>query len=849
MAQASMTPVKSQSGSLSSRDWTVDPSTASFRNEPIQARGKFLFAGREKFFVRGVSYGAFRPNDKKEEYFDRGQLHRDFEAMAEAGFNTVRIPHTTPPVHLLDIAHQHGLRVMVGLSAEQYAGFLIDRDKAPNLPRLVQERARKVAGHPALCCYCLGNEIPASLARWIGRKPIEAYLRELYFAVKQVDPQRMVTYVNYPTTEYLHLPFLDMLCFNVYLERKDQLSAYLARLQNLAGDRPLVMSEIGLDAYRNGVDKQAEVLEWQIETVFEEGGAGVVVFSWTDEWFRGGAEVGDWEFGVTDRERRPKKSLAAVSRTFERVPFSKDRVCPLISVVLCSYNGSRTIGQSLEHLGQLAYPNYEVIVVDDGSTDNTAEIAARFPVRLIRTENRGLSSARNTGWQAAAGEIVAYIDDDAYPDCHWLDYLALTFEQGGYAAVGGPNLAPEADGWTAQCIACAPGGPTHVLLTDRLAEHIPGCNMAFRRSVLRDLSGFDEQFRVAGDDVDICWRVLDSGQSIGFSPVAVVWHHRRPSMRTFWRQQKGYGKAEALLHRKWPQKFNRAYHTRWSGRVYRAGLNIVPGVHPVIYYGVWGEAPYQKLEGRPLAPWRFLPLMPEWYLVNGALALLSILGLAWHPLLLAIVPLVFSALWPMWYVIAQVRHVHFTPVPVYWRRVQLSVLLVALNALQPLARLWGRLRHGLAPWKNRGAVGFLWPRRRAIALFETTWLEPHLRLKRAETQLQATGGLVFRSGPYDRWDLELVSGLWGGARVQMAVEDQGSGTQYVRYAVWPRLSPTAIMVACALAALGILAASDRHMIPAALLLGASAVLGAKIIHQSGAAMAAALGAVRGASEQ
>src|SRR2546426_7128122 len=84
----------------------------------------------------------------------------------------------------------------------------------------------------------------------------------------------------------------------------------------------------------------------------------------------------------------------------------------------------------------------EVVVVEDGSTDDTAAIARRYNGRLIQTENRGLANARNTGLQAATGEIVAYLDDDAYPDPQWLTYLVATFMSTSYAGVGGPNIAP-----------------------------------------------------------------------------------------------------------------------------------------------------------------------------------------------------------------------------------------------------------------------------------------------------------------------------------------------------------------------------------------------------------------------
>src|SRR5205085_8171286 len=171
---------------------------------------------------------------------------------------------------------------------------------------------------------------------------------------------------------------------------------------------------------------------------------------------------------------------------------------------VCSCNGQRTLHECLAGLLQLDYPNFEVIVVDDGSTDQTASIARALGFTVISTENGGLSQARNTGLAAATGEIVAYIDDDARPDPHWLTYLATTFLTTNHAAVGGPNLAPPGDGPIADCVANAPGGPVHILLSDQEAEHIPGCNMAFRTDCLRAIGGFDWQFRISGHDVDAC---------------------------------------------------------------------------------------------------------------------------------------------------------------------------------------------------------------------------------------------------------------------------------------------------------------------------------------------------------
>src|SRR5258708_29239119 len=114
----------------------------------------------------------------------------------------------------------------------------------------------------------------------------------------------------------------------------------MAQLQNVADDRPLVMAEVGLDSRRHGEIGQAETLEWQIRTVFEGGCAGVFVFSWTDEWHRGGYAIEDWDFGLTRRDRQPKPALDTVRQAFASVPFPRNTRWPRVSVVVCTYNGS-----------------------------------------------------------------------------------------------------------------------------------------------------------------------------------------------------------------------------------------------------------------------------------------------------------------------------------------------------------------------------------------------------------------------------------------------------------------------------------------------------------------------------
>ncbi len=754
-----------------------------------RVQGKFISVGNEKLYVRGVTYGTFCPNEDGNEYHHAEVVERDFTQMAANGLNAVRT-YTVPPRWFLDAAQRHGLRLMVGLPWEQHVAFLDNKKYAQSIEERVGNGVGACAGHPAVLCYTIGNEIPASIVRWYGHRRVERYLERLYWTAKAADPEGLVTYVNYPTTEYLQLPFVDLMCFNVYLESQKRLEAYLAHLHTIAGNRPLIMAEIGLDSRRHGEDAQACALDWQIRTAFAAGCAGACVFAWTDEWYRGGYAIEDWDFGLTDRDRRPKRALATVRKAFAEVPFPPDLPYPRISVIICSYNGQRTIRDCLEGLLKLDYPNFEVIVVNDGSTDATAAIAHDYGFRVISTENRGLSNARDVGMEAATGEIVAYIDDDARPDPHWLSYLAATFLSTEHAGVGGPNIAPSGDGPIAACVTNAPGGPVHVLLSDQEAEHIPGCNMAFRNNCLKAIGGFDPQFRIAGDDVDVCWRLQQRGWTLGFSPAAMVWHHRRNSVRAYWRQQKNYAQAEALLEKKWPEKYNAVGHLRWTGRLYGTGLVQMLGQHTRrIYHGTWGSALFQSVYQPAPGTLATLTLMPEWYLIIMALAVLSLLGILWTPLLLSLLLLALAVGALLIQVGLSAARASFTPASrSRIARLNLRCLTAFLHLLQPLARLYGRLRYGLVPWRLRSTSGLRLPWPRMSTLWSECWRASTEWLQSIEVALRAVGSCARRGGDYDRWDLEVCGGILGAARTRMALEEHGAGRQLVRFRSWPRCS-------------------------------------------------------------
>jgi len=812
-------------------------------------RGKFIHVGGRKLYVRGVTYGTFRPDGNGDQYPCPEAVRRDFAQMADNGINAVRT-YTVPPRWLLDLAHEQGLYVMVGLPWEQHIAFLGDKRRERDIEERVRAGVRACAGHPAVLCYAIGNEIPASIVRWYGARRIERFLARLYRAAKAVDPECLVTYVNYPTTEYLHLPFLDFLCFNVYLEQQAALDAYLARLQNIAGDRPLVMAEIGLDSRRNGEAAQARTLDWQVRSAFAAGCAGAFIFSWTDEWHRGGHDIADWDFGLTDRHRRPKPALRAVAKAFAEVPFPEEVPWPSISVVVCSRNGARTLSDCCEGLIGLDYPRYEVIMVDDGSTDATASIASEYGFRVISTENRGLSAARNLGMEAANGEIIAYTDDDARPDPHWLRYLAWTFLTTGHAGVGGPNISPPEDSRTAWAVANSPGGPTHVLLSDTVAEHIPGCNMAFRTSCLRQVGGFDSRFRTAGDDVDICWRMQQEGWTLGFSPAAMVWHRRRSSVRTYWRQQIGYGKAEALLERKWPEKYNSVGHLTWRGRLYGGGVtqSLVEALgwgRGRVYGGTWGRAPFQSVYSPASDGIWSLPLMPEWYLLALCLGGLSLLGLAWMPLLVFLPFFMLALAAPIVQAIANGVRTGSGSGSTGTGSIRLRALTSMLHMLQPLARLLGRLQQGLTPWRKRGLPGLQWlPWPRQAAIWREEWYAPEDWLLSLETDIKTGGAVVLRGGNFDKWDLEVRGGMLGSARALMAIEEHGGGRQMARFRVWPRLWRVGLALALFFGALSAIAAADRAWIACVALAVVALLLLIRALYECAAALSTLVLAVR-----
>lgn len=590
--------------------------------ERLRVDGRFLRLGGSRVFLRVVTYGPF-PGGWPD------GLDADFARIRGAGFDALRL-YEWPPARLLDAATRHGLRVFAGLRWPFATDFLasgVHHRAADDLARQLHESG----DHRALAGVFVANEIPADLVRWMGAARVREAIDALMDGGRALRPELLWCYGNYPATEFLEPERADLTAMNIYLEREEEFRAYLPRLHHLAGDRPVLVSEFGLDSRRGGTTRQADTLRWAIRAAREAGLAGMAVYAWSDRWWNAGAEVLDWDFGLTDREGRDKPALAVVRQTLAETTAAAPPG-PEISVIVCTRNGAPRIAACLRSLRRLDPPAAELIVVDDGSDDGTAALVrGEFPeVRLLELPPSGLSAARNAGAGAATGRIVAFTDDDCEADPDWLGELATGFAT-GWDAVGGPNLPPPAADAAQAVVAAAPGGASHVMLDDREAEHLPGCNLAVLRSAYFAVGGFDARFVTAGDDVDFCWRLRDAGYRIGFAPNAFVWHHRRADPLAYLRQQAGYGRAEALLRRKHPARFTPSGDARWHGTIY-GGSPVGVTRRAVIYHGPMALAGYQRLvpSGQPTRG-----LAPRFQRPGSRLALAMLCWLAprlrsWH---------------------------------------------------------------------------------------------------------------------------------------------------------------------------------------------------------------------------
>lgn len=225
---------------------------------------------------------------------------------------------------------------------------------------------------------------------------------------------------------------------------------------------------------------------------------------------------------------------------------------PTVSVVIGVYNGADMIGNCLESLLNQNYPReaYDIIVVENGSTDNTVEVVKRYPVRLYQSNIRGLAPARNLGLSKSKADIIATTDADciAHPD--WLAELVKPYVDPAVGGVGGAVLAYNNGG----------GRSIVEMFSDQFAPlvnfvsgeneylpHLVGAHASYRRRLLNQIGGFNPKM-LTGEDIDVSWRIqLETGAKLVYAPDAIIYHHHRTTLTGLARLYRHYGFGEIQL--------------------------------------------------------------------------------------------------------------------------------------------------------------------------------------------------------------------------------------------------------------------------------------------------------------
>lgn len=235
---------------------------------------------------------------------------------------------------------------------------------------------------------------------------------------------------------------------------------------------------------------------------------------------------------------------------------------PLVSVIVPVLNRERTIGRCLQSLGEMDYPSFEVIVVDNGSTDGTREVCSRYPVTLVREDKKGPYAARNKGLALSRGELVFFMDSDCIADKALLTRLVGNLTQDDIAGVGGQlqtyepaTLTEQFEDYAGILVYSLPKGTIAWNQRKFLSGGIFTANALFRKSILERLSGFDADF-MSGGDYDLCWRVQRAGYRLVFDPEAVVKHAHRTSLRGLIKQFYKYGLDQPRLLKKQPHRYS-----------------------------------------------------------------------------------------------------------------------------------------------------------------------------------------------------------------------------------------------------------------------------------------------------
>lgn len=273
----------------------------------------------------------------------------------------------------------------------------------------------------------------------------------------------------------------------------------------------------------------------------------------------------------------------------------------------------------------------ERIVVDDGSRDPVPGAAVRHP------RARGPAAARNSGWRLARTPLVVFLDADAEPAAGWLDVALRHFDDPGVLAVA-PRIRSAAGGSSLDRFEADRSGldmgprPAPVRAMSRVS-YVPSAALVVRRDALQRLGGFDEAMRF-GEDVDLVWRLLDSGGAVRYEPGSVVRHRPRADLRSWLRQRYQYGTSAAPLSRRHRGLLSCARMSAWSAASWALLACGRPRAALVLAAASAGLLP-RKLRGKGVPAAESLRLAGLGHLGAGRL-LADAVRRAWWPLVLPV---------------------------------------------------------------------------------------------------------------------------------------------------------------------------------------------------------------------
>jgi len=262
-----------------------------------------------------------------------------------------------------------------------------------------------------------------------------------------------------------------------------------------------------------------------------------------------------------------------------------------VSVAIPAYNAEKTLGRCLKALTCQTYSaeHFEVIVVDDGSTDQTGAVAKGYPCRYFYQENRGPASARNLGAMVGNGDILLFTDADCVPTANWIEEMVAPFQNREVMAVKGAYISekPEIVARFAQLEFEERFG---LLEEASNIDMVDTYSAGYRSQIFAELGGFDSSFPVANnEDTELSYRMAARGFRMVFNAKAIVCHLGHPdTVFRYARLKYSRGYWRMVVYRQYPEKMLKDVYTPKSLKLQIAALSLLPGALPLPF--VWGEA-------------------------------------------------------------------------------------------------------------------------------------------------------------------------------------------------------------------------------------------------------------------